>query len=100
MVNMRNGIGILVASISLFFPTLGNAAGGDFQALDGAWQIVFDRNNEGGTKQWVREKNFPREQMREIAVPSCWELIEKDYKGVAYYRRGFKVPANWAGITI
>jgi len=68
--------------------------------LDGTWQIVFDRNNEGGAKQWFREKNFPREQMREIAVPSCWELMEKDYEGVAYYRHAFKVPANWAGITI
>ena len=53
-------------------------------SLDGTWQIVFDGNNEGGAKQWVREKTFPREQMRDIAVPSCWELIEKDYEGVAY----------------
>ena len=73
---------------------------GEALPLDGTWQIVFDRNNAGGAKQWVREKNFPREQMKEIAVPSCWELIEKDYEGVAYYRRAFKVPANWAGKTI
>ena len=72
----------------------------DFQSLDGAWQIVFDRNNEGGAKQWVREKNFPREQQREIAVPSCWELIEKDYEGVAFYRRTFTVPASWQGKVV
>ena len=94
---MKNALCLLVASFSFLFPAIGNAAGRDFQSLDGAWQIVFDRNNEGGAKQWVREKNFPREQMREIAVPSCWELIEKDYEGVAFYRRTFKVPANWAG---
>ena len=44
---------------------------GETFPLDGTWQIVFDRNNAGGAKQWVREKNFPREQMKEIAVPSC-----------------------------
>ncbi len=69
-------------------------------SLGGAWQIVFDRTNEGGAKQWVREKNFPREQQREIAVPSCWELTEKDYEGVAFYRRTFKVPKNWQGKVV
>jgi beta-galactosidase len=76
------------------------ALAGETFTLDGTWQIVFDRNNDGGAKQWVREKHFPREQMRDIAVPSCWELIEKDHEGVAYYRRTFKVPANWAGKTV
>ncbi|MCU0914934.1 MAG: hypothetical protein MUC88_10270, partial [Planctomycetes bacterium] len=72
----------------------------DVQSLDGIWQIVFDRTNEGGAKQWVRERSFPREQQREIAVPSCWEEIEKDYEGVAYYRRTFKVPNNWQGKVV
>ena len=49
-----------------------------YQSLDGAWQIVFDRNNEGGAKQWVREKSFPLEQMREIAVPSITMLCRID----------------------
>lgn len=98
--DMRNALRLLAASFSLLFPTIGNAEGRDFQSLDGTWQIVFDRNNEGGAKQWVREKNFPQERMRDIAVPSCWELMEKDYEGVAYYRRAFKVPANWAGKTV
>lgn len=75
---------LLAATASFIFPVIGNAEGRDFQSLDGGWQIVFDRNNEGGAKQWVREKYFPREQQREIAVPSCWELIEKDYEGVAF----------------
>ena len=43
---------------------------------------------------------FPRERIRDIAVPSCWELMEKDYEGVAFYRHAFKVPANWAGKTV
>ncbi|MHB8899981.1 MAG: glycoside hydrolase family 2 protein [Thermoguttaceae bacterium] len=48
-------------------------------------------------KQWFREEHFPREQAREIAVPSCWELTEKDYEGVAFYRRTFTVPNRWQG---
>lgn len=70
------------------------------QSLDGSWQIVFDPTNGGGARQWVREENFPREQGREIAVPSCWELIEKDYEGVAFYRRTFTVPNSWQGKVV
>ena len=33
-------------------------------------------------------------------MPSCWELIEQDYEGVAFYRRTFQVPASWAGKTV
>ncbi len=64
-------------------------------SLDGTWQILFDRNNEGRQNQWFREGNFPKEKAREINVPSCWELTEKDYEGVALYRRTFVVPASW-----
>lgn len=94
---MNNALCLLAASFSFFFPVIGTAASRDFQSLDGVWQIVFDRNSEGKAKQWVREKNFPQEQQRGIAVPSCWEEIEKDYEGVAFYRRTFTVPKNWQG---
>jgi hypothetical protein len=29
-------------------------------------------------------------------VPNCWEEIETDYEGVAWYQRSFSVPAEWA----
>ena len=70
------------------------------QSLDGAWQIVFDSQNEGGAKQWFYDRNFPADRQREIAVPSCWELIERDYEGVAFYRRTFTVPASWQGKVV
>jgi len=38
-------------------------------SLDGTWQIVFSRNNEGGRNEWFGEKNFPKEKTREIIVP-------------------------------
>ncbi len=69
-------------------------------SLDGTWQIIFDRNNEGKQNEWFREGNFPKEKTREITVPSCWELTEKDYEGVAFYYRTFMVPANWEGKVI
>lgn len=47
---MKKVFCLLVASLCALFPIIGNGEGRDFQALDGAWQIVFDRNNEGGAK--------------------------------------------------
>jgi len=64
-------------------------------SLDGTWQIVFDSNNEGRQNDWFHKENFPIDEAREITVPSCWELTEKDYEGVAFHRRKFEVPANW-----
>jgi beta-galactosidase len=70
------------------------------ESLDGTWQIVFDAENEGGAGGWYREEAFPRDRQRDIAVPSCWELIEKDYEGVAFYRRAFTVPKEWKGKVV
>ena len=69
-------------------------------SLDGTWQIIFDRNNEGRQNEWFREGSFPKGKTREITVPSCWELTEKDYEGVAFYCRTFVVPANWEGKVV
>jgi len=38
-----------------------------------------------------------RSDRRIIQVPSCWEEYQKDYEGVAFYLKSFKVPANWEG---
>ncbi|GAB6167512.1 hypothetical protein JCM19992_35120 [Thermostilla marina] len=66
-------------------------------SLDGPWQIVFDRENEGRAADWFHDANFPTDRARTIDVPSCWERIEKDYEGVAFYRRTFRVPESWKG---
>ena len=92
----------LFFSIGAFcFPILGNAEARDFQRLDGSWEIVFDKANEGREAKWHTQEVFQGlEARREINVPSCWERIEKDYEGVAFYRRTFKVPANWTGKVV
>jgi len=100
MIDVKKGMLILLSAAILFFPVIGTAEPRQVQSLDGTWQIAFDPNDKGRENQWTRGKNFPREQQRDIAVPSCWELIEKDYEGVAFYRRMFKVPARWEGKLI
>lgn len=65
-------------------------------SLNGNWEIVFDHNNEGKIKKWHLNSQFESHpEKREIEVPLCWEEIEKDYEGVAFYRKKFFVPADW-----
>jgi len=92
---MKERMFLVLVLATLCFPGIGNATARQSQSLDGTWQIVFDRDNEGREKQWVHRENFPEALQRDITVPGCWELTEKDYEGVAFYRRTFRVPASW-----
>ena len=68
------------------------------QSLDGTWSIIFDRENKGADAGWHLDGNFSEHPgIRPIQVPSCWEEIEEDYEGVAFYRRKFQVPGSWKG---
>ncbi len=69
-------------------------------SLDGNWEIIFDNKNEGRNGKWQKDSIFENQVKRNITVPSCWEEIEKDYEGVAFYRRKFNVPADWDGKII
>jgi len=70
-------------------------------SLDGTWEILFDPDNKGRDGRWHRDKTFSSlEGRRKITVPGCWEEIEKDYEGVAFYRRTFAVPAAWEGKVV
>ncbi len=71
------------------------AAYGETVNLDGAWQIVFDHRNEGRAAQWYKQQRFESlAGKRTIQVPSCWETIEQDYEGAAWYGLRFRAPAN------
>jgi hypothetical protein len=61
-------------------------------SLDGTWQIVFDPDNRGRRERWSDPDTFYSQATREIAVPSCWEEIEQDYEGIAWYGRTFTAP--------
>ena len=67
--------------------------------LDGEWQIVFDYDNVG-SGAWHQKEVFQGLDSRPISVPSCWEEIEKDYEGVAFYGRRFSVPKSWEGKAV
>lgn len=70
-------------------------------SLDGTWEILFDPENKGREAGWRGNETFSSiAGRRNIEVPRCWELIEKDYEGVAFYRRRFVVPASWQGQVI
>ena len=86
-----------VASLaSTSHKVIGNAR--QLLSLDGKWEIIFDPNNQGREGRWHQQQVFAAHaNRRQIQVPSCWELIEKDYEGVAFYRRTFNVPAGWEG---
>lgn len=70
----------------------------EVKSLDGAWEIIFDHENAGRGAWWHKDEVFTSQSTkRNISVPSCWEEIEKDYEGVAFYRRTFNVPQGWQG---
>ena len=70
-------------------------------SLDGTWQIAFDPNNRGHVVGWHKSEVFDTlPAARPICVPSAWELIKKDYEGVAFYRQTFDVPKTWAGKVV
>ena len=65
-------------------------------SLDGTWQIVFDQRNQGLADRWYLQQNFEAlPNRRTIRVPNCWETIEQDYEGAAWYGLRFRVPASW-----
>ena len=84
----------LAAAANLFAAEKPSAR--EVQSLDGTWEIVFDPANQGRSAGWNVDAKFQQlAERRKIAVPSAWELIEKDYEGVAFYRHEFEVPAGW-----
>jgi beta-galactosidase len=73
----------------------------EVQSLDGAWEIIFDHQSQGQAAGWHESTHFWAEPSRRtISVPSCWETIEQDYEGVAYYGRRFVLPESWVGKVV
>ncbi len=90
---------ILLTRLILFSAAAANAAK-EF-SLNGKWQIIFDRQNQGRGKKWQLRENFEKYyDLRSIQVPSCWETTEQDYEGVAWYGKSFKAPAGWKSKTV
>ncbi len=79
----------------------GNIIAADEFSLSGKWQIIFDQQNQGSGKKWQKKENFIRyHDIRTITVPSCWEIYEQDYEGIAWYGKSFTMPAGWKNKTV
>jgi hypothetical protein len=73
----------------------------EVNSLNGTWEIIFDHENISRDADWHLDKVFSTQSAKQnITVPSCWEEIEKDYEGVAFYRRKFNVPEDWEGKVV
>ena len=85
----------------LFLLQTSNLLAADEYSLNGEWQIIFDQQNQGSSKKFQLQENFQKyHQIRNIQVPSCWETIEQDYEGVAWYGKTFRLPEGWKEKTI
>ncbi|MCF7818474.1 MAG: beta galactosidase jelly roll domain-containing protein [Kiritimatiellales bacterium] len=92
---------VLTLVAVLAFPLLGHAGLREIHPLDGKWDIVFDAANQGREAQWNTQEVFQGlESRRKINVPSCWEEIEQDYEGVAFYGTTFHVSKDWKGKSV
>jgi len=91
----------LATLLTLCIPLSTTAAPPETLSLDGTWEIAFDPDNIGREAKWHEPEVFGGlEIRRSIPVPSCWELTEKDYEGVAFYQRKFSIPAHWKGRAV
>jgi hypothetical protein len=66
--------------------------------LNGPWQFRFDPRDEGRAAHWERPDAGGFDQA--ITVPFGWEselsgIRRTDYRGVAWYRRTFRVPGDF-----
>jgi hypothetical protein len=90
----------LTAAVTALLLT-GGAYARDVQSLDGPWRIAFDGSNEGRAAAWHKQDVFQAlEDVRDIQVPDCWETIEQDYEGNAFYGKTFRVSDDWNGRVI
>ncbi|MDG1830856.1 MAG: glycoside hydrolase family 2 TIM barrel-domain containing protein [Flavobacteriaceae bacterium] len=69
-------------------------------SLNGEWEIIYDQNNDGRNIKLHTIEGFKKSQSEKINVPSGWEEYKKDYEGVAYYKKTFKISSDLKKNTI
>ena len=76
----------------------GGPASGARVSLNGTWRFRLDPGKSGESAGW----HLPTaggEGWHEVTVPHTWQVAQECHAhlGVAWYRREFDVPAQWAG---
>ncbi|MBT4958683.1 MAG: hypothetical protein HON33_01790 [Flavobacteriaceae bacterium] len=69
-------------------------------SLNGEWEIIYDENNDGRNIKLHTIEGFKKSQSEKINVPSGWEEYKKDYEGVSYYKKTFKISSDLKKNTI
>ena len=90
--------GPVVFAFAAFFllPAAGAEAQAVSMSLSGAWEIRPDQEDRGLREGWFRPGAGGA--WRGAVVPSAWEsALGTDFDGVAWYRKGFRVPSGLEG---
>lgn len=91
----------LVCLLMIVVPAHAEQLSPNTLSLDGEWQILFDDTGKSRAEKLYLNENFQkRADVRNIQVPSVWERIERDYEGVAVYRKRFDISEKWQGKII
>ena len=66
-------------------------------SLNRFWKFRLDPKNIGLSEDWHTNTQALETGSIDINVPSCWEEIEQDYEGVAWYSTQVQIDADKAG---
>ena len=64
-------------------------------SLAGAWQLAFDPAETGLAAGW-HTGAWPEAQAETVHVPAPWDISHPQARGVGFYRRRFRLPAEWS----
>jgi len=70
-------------------------------SLDGPWHFRLDPDRVGDRENW-HEALVSLQGWTDVKVPHTWQIDSgaSGYLGVAWYRRDFEVPAEWAANAV
>lgn len=73
----------------------------EISSLCGKWLFRADQRNVGADERWFEAHNLVGD-WRGVDVPHTWQVTPSlvDYRGVAWYRRNFDVPASWSNSAV
>jgi hypothetical protein len=69
----------------------------DTLCLNRTWKFKLDPKNIGLSEHWQVNTLQLEQDSADIQVPCCWEELEQDYEGVAWYSTQVDIEADKAG---